>query len=223
MQNIWRSIEKGITGGPYVLWVMFIALCGVILGGWFFWEDYQSSRQGIQLLEQVFGLNTVNHPWTYGFMSIAPQIGQILFLALFTINPKKNWWAGAVALAWFGLDFTSDVQDRSAGHLIVLSATGFNQVNFDTKTAVAAIETFFFFTVGSELFLTAGVALIITLFPASVGEYVKMRNNIKRELAKAAKQLKETDRETARPMRTNSDGMGRPVRETRQHPQRWNR
>lgn len=230
MQNVWRSIEKGITGGPYVLWVMFIALCGLVLGIWFFVEDYESSRQGIQLLEVVFALTSVNYPATYGFMSIAPQIGQVLFFALFTINIKKNWWAAIVALAWFCLDFASDVQDRSNGHFIELTTSGVQAINWDARTIVSAVETFFFFTIGSELFLTASVALLITLFPASVGEYVKMRNNIKKELAKAAKTLKETDQDVSRQrkqggrsMRFNNDGMGQPVRDTRQQTQRWNR
>ena len=229
MQNVWRSIEKGITGGPYVLWVMFIAVCGLVLGAWFFAEDYQSSRQGIQLLETIFALSTVNYQWTYSLMSIAPQIGQVLFIALFSVNIKKNWWAAVVAAAWFLLDFISDVQDRSGGHFIELTPAGIQHVNWDARTIVASVETFFFFTIGSELFLTASVALIITLFSSAVSEYVKLRGEVKRELRKAREILNEDSRERPTrprnddnvrygPTAVNSEGfpMGQPVRMPRQ-------
>lgn len=146
-----------------------------LIGVNFFIEDVESSRNGIAQLEAVFGVKPVNYSITYISLSIAPQVAQVVLIYLYLTDPKKNWWALAVAGLFFALDFVSDLQDRSGGHFIPASGG----INFDKYTAVAAGFTLLAYTIGSELFISVSIGLFLVLLADSIKQYAILVVQIK--------------------------------------------
>lgn len=176
-----------MRGSPFVLWVICLTAVMFLVGLDFFLEDTVSSRNGIEQIEQVFGVKPVNFPITYLALSIAPQVGQVVLFYLYLTDTRKNRWALLVAGLFFMIDFISDLQDRSNGHFLPLTGG----VNLDVQTAVSAGFTLLAYTVGSELFLSVSVGLFLVLVADGITQYALLIIQIKNAWKKANERIKE--------------------------------
>lgn len=180
MSNLFQSLSKNIRGSSFVVWITILAFLATFIGLVHFVEDTYSSFVGLNQLESAFGLKPANYAITYFTMSIAPQVGQIIFGYMWLMDRKKNWWAGLVAVGFFGVDFVADLQYRSNG--LLFPVDGSTTMDHIEAVSLSAFLTFGYFTVGSELFITAGAGLILELFNDAVDQaaniYVSLRKAI---------------------------------------------
>lgn len=180
MSNLFQSLSKNIRGSSFVVWITILAFFAMFIGLVHFVEDTYSSYLGIGHLERVFGLKPTNYQITYFTMSIAPQVGQIIFAYMWLSDRKKNWWAGLIAVGFFAVDFVADLQDRSNGLLFPSDGTTM-QEHLDA-VVLSALLTFGYFTIGSELFITAGAGLILELFNDAVEQAAKIYVSLRKAL-----------------------------------------
>ena len=162
-RNLWQTIQQEVRGGPMALTIFIAGLAALILSLVLTAEDFMSSLHGLESLQLAFGVQAVTWPFVLYFMAAAPQVGQIVFLALWSLDTSRKW-ALAAGLAWFLLDFISDVQFRSAGNLFIVPGTE-GVANQEATLVVASLMTFLYFTVGTEMFMVAGSAIVLTLLP----------------------------------------------------------
>lgn len=169
-QTIWEGLQSKVRGGPQALSIWIIGVLAVLCAFSFNWEDAVSSYQGILSLEQSFGVQAVGSDWVRYTMAVAPQVGQIVFLTWYSLTGSK--WALVGLTCSFVLDFVSDVQFRSNNTFIPL---GGGSIKFDKSVWVSMAMTFVYFTVGAELLLVAGSAIVLTLFADAVREAYRLR------------------------------------------------
>jgi len=172
-RNLWDTIAQRTRGGAMVLTFFISGLAAFILSIVLSFEDTLSSLHGIRSIEQAFNLNIVTYEIVLWFMALAPQVGQMVFGALWTLDTSKRWPL-VVLLFWFLFDFVADVQYRSAGQLFPLGGG----INLGSDVMVAASMTFVYFTIGAELFMVAGSALILTLYPDARKQWAILRRRI---------------------------------------------
>jgi len=170
MTNVFQAAYSRLKNSTLIVWIAFAAIILFFSSLNLFIEDAKSSRDGIALLELAFGVQPVNYAITYWTMSVLPQVVQIVFMYMFLVDIRKNWWAAAVVVVFFLIDFISDVQDRSNQHLFPLDGG----VNVDATTMSAVLLTFLFFTLGSELFMTASVGLLLEIFPDALEQTARL-------------------------------------------------
>ena len=199
-RNLWTTLQQEVRGGPLALYLFIMAVFAFIIGCILSIEDFMSSYYGLQMLEQAFGIQASTWSWVLVVMAATPWVGQIIFFGLWTLDTSRRW-AFVAATIWFSLDFISDVQMRSAGTFIPLDGSG---IQYDSTVIVASLLTFLFFTVGAELFITAGTAMILALFGDAVREYVRIRTSVRRALQDADKQI----RDSQKPGQSGSSGGG---------------
>lgn len=173
-RNLWQTIQSEVRGGPMVLSIFISGLAAFILSLVLSFEDFMSSLAGLYSLQEVFGIQAVSFPFVLYFMAAAPQIGQIVFLALWSLDTSRKW-ALVAGIFWFLLDFIADVQFRSADTLFPLGGG----VNANTTVLISAIITFIYFTVGAELFMVAGSAIVLTLYADARRELGVLRSDIR--------------------------------------------
>ncbi len=171
MSNVFEQIRKKWESSPYILYIflltVFIVLAGVVL----FAEDGKSSREGFEQLEHVFGVKFGNWPITYWVIGFVPQVAQVFFLFFYMMDTKKNKWALAVVALFLVIDFISDVQDRSGNQLFPVDGTEANL----PAVLVAAGYTITFITIGSELFLSAGIGVLLAIWSPARAQFRKQR------------------------------------------------
>lgn len=211
-RNLWDTVAKEVRSSSLALFLFVIGFAAGVIGLVLSWEDFVSSYYGLISLQQAFGINAVSADWVLYVMAVAPWVGQVAFIGLWTLDMDRKW-ALAVGIIWFLLDFVSDVQYRSAGTFIPLES-GDIQVN--TVVVISAVMTFLYFTVGAELFVTASSALVVTLFPDAVREVAAIRARSKKAVGEARRTWKNTDREEhdRRPQQPmNGNPYAQPVRD----------
>lgn len=187
MSNFFDAVANKFKSSPFVIWIHILSWLMLAVGVLHFYEDTLSSLNGIQQLENVFGIKPVNLNIIYWTLSISPQLAQMVFFYGFLIY-KKQWSLGVAA--WFFLmDFAADVQDRSAGHLFAMDDT----INLDIKTLVAAGFTLNFYTIGSELFISFGIGLILATFMHAIIQYAEMTTSIRKALREAKDKLRRSN------------------------------
>lgn len=189
-RNLWDTIAKEVRGGPMSLSVFLIGLVALILGVIFSVADYRSSLAGLQTLEQAFNVQAAGGAWTLGAMALAPQVGQMVFLSLYSLDTSRKWALFAAA-AWFVLDFVSDVQFHSVNTLFPVETIGEGGVVIPAGVrngatiGVAAAMNIMWFSVGAELFLVAGAAIVLTLWQDAVREFILLWASFGRAIADA--------------------------------------
>lgn len=168
MTSIFKSTGQKIKNEKVVLWLFVAALTMLIFGLYHFYEDMLSSRYGLQMLEQAYGLVPATHEVTYWTISFSPQIVQIVFAYMLLSKPKKTTmthvaiFLGLVFV--FALDFLTDVWYRTNGEV-------FN----DPKIFIAGgILTLLVFTIGSEVFITVGVGITLELLTPAKVQFTKL-------------------------------------------------
>jgi hypothetical protein len=170
MTNIFEQVRQKWQGSPYIIFVFVLALFIFCAGVWLFIEDGKSSRDGFEALEAAFGVEFGNWPMTYWIIGFIPQVAQIFFMYLFMMDSKKNYWALAVVALFFSIDLVSDVQDRSGQQLFPLSNFSFPAV------AIASGYTVTFITIGSELFISAAIGVLLATWPHALAQFGIQRN-----------------------------------------------
>lgn len=147
MTNIFQQIRQKLM--PISLWVFVLSVTMLVIGGGLFIEDTLTSQDGFITVMQHYGLRLTILQITTAFLSLAPQVGQVIFFYVW-LTDQKRWWALLASFLLFGIDFGADLYYRVGG-----------QIGFDERTAVAALFTLLAFTLGSELFITFGYGTII--------------------------------------------------------------
>lgn len=168
MSNVFEQVRQKWQNSPYILYVFGLALFVFMAGVVLFFEDGKSSRDGFEALEIAFGVEFGNWPLTYWVIGFIPQVAQIFFMYLFLMDTKKNYWALAVVALFFTVDFVSDVQDRSGRQLFPLDGSGPHL--FTPAIGIAAAYTLTFITIGSELFISAAVGVLLAIWPHALAQ-----------------------------------------------------
>ena len=193
MSNLFQAFARQLRGSSFVIWITLLAFFALFIGFVHFAEDTYSSYIGLGRLETAFGLKPANYTVTYFTMSIAPQVGQIIFSYMYLVDRQRNWWAGVLALLFFGVDFMADLQDRSGG--LLFPSDGSTMFDHLGALTLSAMLTLGYFTIGSELFITAGAGLILELFNDALEQlteiYIAMRQALRQTRQRLA-QLRET-------------------------------
>lgn len=164
-QNLWVTLRSKIKDGPMALSIFLIGFMALMLGLIFSWSDYLSSLYGLLSLMDVFTLRIAGGDWVIKAMAMAPQVGQMVFISLYTLDTSRRW-ALAAAGMWFALDFISDIQYNS-GNTFLPQSGG---IGTTTTVGVAAGINIMWFSVGAELFLVAGSAIVLTLLTDAIRE-----------------------------------------------------
>lgn len=204
--NLWDTLSSKVRGGPMSLGLCVIGILSLLIGLILSYEDLMSSYVGIQSLESVFGVVAVSADWVRYVMALAPQIGQIVFISLWSLDTSRRW-ALVAGVAWFLLDFISDVQFRSGGAFL----PGTGGIELGTTTLVSAGMTVIYFTVGAEMFIVAGAAIAVSLFPDAVRQAGILRASTKRAINESRQEWNRAGRDT---------GSGRNTGQSRSTPRR---
>jgi hypothetical protein len=167
MSNVFEQIRSKWHNSPYIIYIFILALFIVISGLVLFFEDGKSSRDGFEQLEHVFGVEFGNWGITYWVIGFIPQVAQIFFMYLFLMDTKKNRWALGVVAMFFTIDFISDVQDRSGRQLFPVNGT----TTSVPAIMIASAYTITFITIGSELFISAGIGVLLAIWPHALAQF----------------------------------------------------
>jgi len=193
MANMFDVAAKKLKGSPIILLFFVVALIMFGLGVVFFVEDTISSFNGVKQLEAVYGIKPVNHWVTYIAISIAPQIAQLGLMYFFLTNPRKNGWMPIMAFLFLLVDFASDLQDRSNGQFVIFNG-GIVELAWNPTIIASAFFTLMYFTIGSELFISVSVGLLLSLFPDAINQYTQTFTRTRAALKKANADIKKAHR-----------------------------
>lgn len=188
MSNFFDVFAKKFKDSPVVIWVHVLSWLLFFAGVLLTVEDVASSRYGIQMLEQTYGIKPVNFPIMYWVISIVPTLATVVFFYAYLVEPK-GWYIGVAV--WFAImDNIADIQMRTGGQFI--TATG---INFDATTVIGSLLSLSFYTIGSELFLSTSVGLILVTFVYTVEQYKKQAIQIGRAVTNAKREIGEANRQ----------------------------
>ena len=218
MANLFDDTANKIKGSPFVIWVCMLLVVMFVIGIICFVEDTISSRNGIEALEQVFGIKPTNLPIAYFAVSLIPQVGQAVLSYMYLMDRKKNWWALPLTVFFFSIDFVFDVQDRSNQQFIPLTRTIMADgtlspvVSFGGATIVASAFTLTAYTLGSELFLSVSIGMFLSLVKDGIKQAAILYVGIANELASARSQIAQTRQRNPRPSQTERQKDGSQAR-----------
>ena len=142
----------------FVIPVTLAVMLGVIIGAFAFYEDYQSSLHGYNLLPtRKTGIEVVQ------VIAMLPQVGQIIFFYMFgnsieTLPSGKrriNYIYFIIAFFLLLFDLGTDVYFKASGMSLVV-------------WIIALVESITIFTIGSEMLLTASLGLFFELAPEAL-------------------------------------------------------
>lgn len=188
MSNFFDVFAKKFKDSPVVIWVHVLSWLLFFAGVLLTVEDVASSRYGIQMLEQAYGIKPVNFPIMYWVISVVPTLATVVFFYAYLVEPKI-WYIG-VAI-WFALmDNIADIQMRTGGQFITPEG-----LNFDATTVIGGLLSLSFYTIGSELFLSTSVGLILVTFVYTVEQYKKQAIQIGRAVTNARREIGEANRQ----------------------------
>lgn len=176
-RNLYQDVKKW-SSGPESLLMFILGVSTLSIGLALSWQDLMSSKIGLEMFKQAFGVSLTMYPWMIYVMSITPQIAQMVFVAIWGLDTSKWWWLVA-AILWFLLDFLSDVQYQSGGTLF----PNMRDVNVGAPAIAGSAVSIIWFTVGAELFIVVGSALTFTLLVPAIHEFKRIWREMRRELA----------------------------------------
>lgn len=180
MNNIFHYMRTNkLFSESYLAIIVFVSsLLMLIIGINHFIEDTYSSYMGVQMLEQELGLVPATWAFTYMTMSLAPQIAQIVFTYMFLSDTKKFRWAIWAAVAFLIVDFAADVWYR-----------GDARIFHDWKIFISTfLITLVYFTLGSEIFMSAGFGLTLSMLKPFIEQSKEVMKDISEAVNSGKKQ-----------------------------------
>lgn len=165
--SAFEKAARKLKDTKFVIPVALAVLLGIIIGGFAFYEDYQSSLHGYNLLPtRKSGQEVVQ------VIAMLPQIGQIIFFYMFgnsietTPSGKRrvNYIYFTVAFFLLFFDLGTDMFFKASG------------MSLDVWF-IAFVESITVFTIGSEMLLTASLGLAFELFPEALKQLGQMFGN----------------------------------------------
>lgn len=172
MSDVFEKVVVKYRGTPSALVLFGVSLIMLLIGLNHFFEDVYSSYIGLVSIEQHFRLNVQMWEWTYWTMSGSLQVATMVFFYVFLADTSKRW-AWFVAVGAQLIDFLSDLWFRSNGAMFTDWGV----------TVVGGLITFFFFTVGSEVFISFGFGICLKLAAPAVSQWKIFRTAIQRAKA----------------------------------------
>jgi hypothetical protein len=166
INNLFILVHKKTEGALTVI-VFLASITMFLIGVNLFAEDTYTSYMGLQAYQATFNLTMNAWPITFWSESLLPQVGQIVFFYIFFSDMKRNWWAALIALGLLCVDFYADIYYRTNG---VLSLDE-GQMR---RTIAGGVITFFYFTVGAELFISIGWGLAMTTMAPAIKTFRRM-------------------------------------------------
>jgi hypothetical protein len=155
-RNMYDGFADKFRNSPVIIFYFIISCVMLFIGCWLFVEDTVSSKLGLEQVQLAYNMNVQIFGWTYWIMSLAPQVASIIFASIFFATGEKKY--GVAALICQGADFLADQWYRSNG----------NMLNDPMVFLISGLLTFFYFSIGSELFITVGFGLTLKLFKPAV-------------------------------------------------------
>lgn len=156
--SAFARVSDKLRDSKFIIPVTLAVLLGVIIGAFAFYEDYQSSLHGYQLLPtRKSGEEVVQ------VIALLPQVGQIIFFYMFgnsietTPSGKQriNYIYFTIAFFLLLFDLGTDVYFKASGMSVAV-------------WVVAFVESITVFTIGSEMLLTASLGIFFELAPEAL-------------------------------------------------------
>lgn len=169
-QSWLQRLNDKVRNSPAVIMVALVALLVLLVGLIHFAEDTHSSYDGIIQIERYFGITPALFQIVYITASITPQLGQVIFGYIYLASPSRERWALYLASAFFLIDLISDVQAHSGNQLFPAPGVDRSWMGL----AVTTLMTLMYYTIGSELFISAGIAIFTEVFVDAVREALEM-------------------------------------------------
>lgn len=147
MTNVFRQISSNTQ--PFILFAWPLGFLLVAMSLILMFEDYETSRAGYLALPTL----KVHSGWVTFAVAALPQAGQIVLFYIFGRDTRKGWTA-LLASAFFLADLGTDAWYKCGGQLSLLP--------------LATAESFFIFTLGSEVLFTVSMGFVGESFPEFV-------------------------------------------------------
>lgn len=155
--SVFTAMAAKLKHSGFIIPITLIVLIGVVIGGFAFYEDYQSSLHGYNLLPtRKSGQEVV------AVIALLPQVGQIIFFYAFGVSieftngrRKMNYLYFFVAFFLLLFDLGTDMYFKASGMSFWV-------------WVIAFIESIAIFTIGSEILLTASTGLFFELAPEAL-------------------------------------------------------
>jgi len=156
--STFKRIATKLREGKMVIPVTLAVIIGMVIGGFAFYEDYQSSYHGYSMLPtRKSGQEII------AAIALLPQIGQIIFFYMFgdsvEVLPggkrKVNYTYLTIAVFLFLFDVATDMVFKASG------------MPWDVWI-IAFFESIVVFTIGSEMMLTASIGIFFELAPEAL-------------------------------------------------------
>lgn len=158
MANVFRNFSKRMENSYWALFIFILAVFLLYVAVNLFIEDYATSKAAYEM----FPTRKVNEG-IVGLAAFLPQLLPLFFGYLFLADTDKRMY-GILSVVIMGLDMFTDVYYKSYG--------------LDTTwTIVAVLESFFLYTVGSEILLVATIGTIAALFRPAITQFVRLLTN----------------------------------------------
>lgn len=144
MSNLFKSMNANVSHILIFIWPLSIVLgC---LAAILMIEDYATSRAGYLALPTE-KLNTSG----YVILAVAalPQVGQLVLYQIFARDTRKGW-AMLLAGIFFLVDIGTDAWFKSS--------------SLWSMMPLAILESFFIFTLGSEVLFTIAIGFVVEAF-----------------------------------------------------------
>jgi len=152
-----RVADK-LRDSKFIIPITLAVMLGIIISAFAFYEDYQSSLHGYEMLPtRKSGEEVIQ------MIALLPQVGQIIFFYLFgnsvEVLPngrrRINYIYFIVASFLLFFDLGTDMYYKASGA-------------FWPVWIIAFVESITVFTIGSEMLLTASLGLFFELAPEAI-------------------------------------------------------
>lgn len=187
MSNIFKQMSNNVSHILIFIWPLSILLTAMALI--LMWEDFATSKAGYLALPTE-KLNTSG----YVIIAVAalPQAGQLVLYQMFARDTRKSW-ALLLAGIFFLIDIGTDSWFKSGASWSMMP--------------LAILESFFVFTLGSEILFTIAIGFVIEAF----GDFVRALSAILRSVIDAIQSSLEimgvSENDKSPEQRTNSKQM----------------
>lgn len=156
--SAFSQVAGKLRDTKFVIPITLVVMLGVVIGMFAFYEDYQSSLHGYNLLPtRKSGQEVVQ------VIALLPQVGQIIFFYMFGNSietlpngrRKINYIYFIVAFFLLLFDLGTDIFFKAYEQDFIV-------------WIIAFVESVTVFTIGSEMLLTASIGLFFELAPEAL-------------------------------------------------------